>query len=141
MLHDPFLVRRMDDHSMLYSLKEAEERLNFLLQNERPLRTFEEAFKPRPKHADLTDELNVFLKVFRELNLEVIVIDQTTQETLRNGLHCVKVLIPGMLPMTFGQHLVRLRGLERVLRIPAELGYIKERLTHELLNPYPHPFP
>lgn len=141
MLHDPFLVRQMDDHSMLYSLKEAEERLNFLLQNERPLRTFEEAFKTKPKHADLTDELNVFLKVFRELNLEVIVVDQTTQETLRNGLHCVKVLIPGMLPMTFGQHLVRLRGLERVLRIPAELGYVKERLTHEQLNPYPHPFP
>jgi len=141
MLHDPFLVRQMDDHSMLYSLKEAEERMHFLLQNEQPLRTFEESFKPRTRHADLTDELNVFLEVFRDLNLEVIVVDQTTPETLRNGLHCVKVLIPGMLPMTFGQHLVRLRELERVLRIPAELGYVKEQLKHEQLNPYPHPFP
>jgi len=141
MLHDPFLVRQMEDHSMLYSLKEAEERLNFLLDNDRPALSFKEAFKPRVRHADLTDELNVFLQIFRELKLEVIVVNQTTPETLRNGLHCVKVLIPGMLPMTFGQHLVRLTGLERVLRIPAELGYVKEQLKQEQLNLYPHPFP
>ncbi|GGD61443.1 TOMM precursor leader peptide-binding protein [Paenibacillus nasutitermitis] len=141
MLHDPFLVRQMEDHSMLYSLKEAEERLNFLLNNDRPVLSFKEAFKPRAWHADLTDELNIFLQIFRELNLEVIVVNQTTPETLRNGLHCVKVLIPGMLPMTFGQHLVRLTGLERVLRIPAELGYVQEQLTQEQLNCYPHPFP
>ena len=126
---------------MLYSLKEAEERLNFLLQNERPILSFKEAYNPRARHKDLTDELNVFLQIFRELDLEVIVVDQTTPETLRNGLHCVKVHIPGMLPMTFGQHLVRLTGLERVLRIPAELGYTKEQLNQEQLNGHPHPFP
>lgn len=141
MLHDPFLVRQMEDHSMLYSLKEAEERLNFLLDNDLTVRSFKEAFKPRVRHADLTDELNIVIQTFRDLNLEVIVVDQSTPETLRNGLHCVKVLIPGMLPMTFGQHLVRLTGLERVLRIPAELGYVKEPLTWEQLNRYPHPFP
>ncbi|MGU3471199.1 TOMM precursor leader peptide-binding protein [Paenibacillus sp. D51F] len=141
MLQDPFLVRQMEDHSMLYSLKEAEERLNFLLDHDRPVLSFEEAFKPRARHADLTDELTLILQIFRELNLEVIVVNQTTPETLRNGLHCVKVLIPGMLPMTFGQHLVRLTGLERVLRIPAELGYVKEQLKQEQLNCYPHPFP
>ncbi len=141
MLYDPFLVRQMDDHSMLYSLKQAEERFDFLLQNGRPYRTFAEEFKPKAEHADLTDDLKAFLQTFRELNLDVIVVDQTTPETLRNGLHCVKVLIPGMLPMTFGQHLVRLSGLERVLRIPAELGYTDKPLTPEQLNPHPHPFP
>jgi ribosomal protein S12 methylthiotransferase accessory factor len=141
MLHDPFLVRQMDDHSMLYGLKQAEERLDFLLQNGRSYRTFAEEFKPRAEHSDLTDDLKAFLQTFRELNLDVIVVDQTTPETLRNGLHCVKVLIPGMLPMTFGQHLVRLSGLERVLRIPAELGYTDKPLTPEQLNQHPHPFP
>jgi ribosomal protein S12 methylthiotransferase accessory factor len=141
MLHDPFLVRQMEDHSMLYGLKEAEERLNFLLANDRPVLSFKEAFKPRAKHADLTDELNMLIKTFSNLNLEVIVVNQSTPETLRNGLHCVKVLIPGMLPMTFGHHLVRLTGLERVLRIPAELGYVKEQLKQEQLNCHPHPFP
>jgi ribosomal protein S12 methylthiotransferase accessory factor len=141
MLHDPYLVRQMKDHSMLYSLPEAEERLQFLLDENRPLRTFDEEFKRKARHADLTDDLKDILQEFRRLNLEVIVVDQTTPEILRNRLHCVKVLIPGMLPMTFGHHLTRLIGLDRVLRVPAELGYAKEPLTLEQLNPHPHPFP
>jgi ribosomal protein S12 methylthiotransferase accessory factor len=141
MLHDPFQVVQMEDHSMLYGLKQAEERLNFLLDEGRPLRTFDEEFKPKAVRSDLTDDLKAMLEAFRQLNLEVIVVDQTTPETLRNGLHCVKVLIPGMLPMTFGQHLIRLTGLERVLRVPAELAYTQVPLRLEQLNPYPHPFP
>jgi len=141
MLHEPYLVRQMEDHSMLYSLKEAEARLHFLLESDRPARSFQEAFKPRAQHADLTDELHMVIQTFKSLDLDVIVVNQSTPETLRNGLHCVKVLIPGMLPMTFGHHLVRLTGLERVLRVPAELGYVKEPLTPEQLNRYPHPFP
>jgi ribosomal protein S12 methylthiotransferase accessory factor len=141
MLHDPFLVQQMEDHSMLYSLPQAQERLQFLLDENRPLRTFYEEFKRKEWHADLTDDLNDILQVFRRLNLEVIVVDQTTPEIVRNGLHCVKVLIPGMLPMTFGHHLTRVTGLERVLRVPVELGYAKQPLTLEQLNPHPHPFP
>jgi len=75
------------------------------------------------------------------LNLDVIVVDLTAPEITRNGLHCVKVLIPGMLPMTFGHHFTRVAGLERVLRVPVELGYAKQPLRLEDLNPYPHPFP
>ncbi|MEX2462397.1 MAG: TOMM precursor leader peptide-binding protein [Paenibacillaceae bacterium] len=140
MLQDPFLVQRMEDHLMLYSLPEAEERLQFLLDKQRPLRMFEEEFKQRVNHLDLTDDLKDILQVFRSLNLNVIVVDQTSPETLRNGLYCVKVLIPGMLPMTFGHHLTRVTGLERVLRIPAELGYVQQPLTVEQLNSHPHPF-
>jgi ribosomal protein S12 methylthiotransferase accessory factor len=141
MFHDPSLVQKMEDHSMLYSLPEAEERLQFLLDENRPLRTFDEEFKRKVKHADLTDDLKDILHAFRQLNLDVIVVDQTTPELRRNGLYCVRVLIPGMLPMTFGHHLTRLTGLERVLRVPVELGYVKQPLTLEQLNPHPHPFP
>jgi ribosomal protein S12 methylthiotransferase accessory factor len=140
MLDEPYLARRMEDHSLLYSLPETEDRLHFLLDQNCPLRTFEEEFKPRVLHADLTDELKDVLQQFRRLNLDVIVIDQTTPEALRNGLYCVKVLIPGMLPMSFGHHLVRLTGLERVLKVPITLGYRKNLLTLQELNPYPHPF-
>jgi ribosomal protein S12 methylthiotransferase accessory factor len=141
MLYDPFSVQQMEDHGMLYGLPEAEERLQFLLDDNRPLRTFEEEFKWQTKSTDLTDDLQDILQKFRRLNLEVIVVDQTTPVTKRNGLYCVKVLIPGMLPMTFGHHLTRLTGLERVLRVPMELGYTKQPLTLEQLNPHPHPFP
>jgi ribosomal protein S12 methylthiotransferase accessory factor len=140
MLNDPYLVMRMEDHSLLYSIPETEDRLHFLLEQNRPLRTFEEEFKPRVPQADLTDELQDVLQQFRRLNLDVIVIDQTTPETLRNSLYSVKVLIPGMLPMSFGHHLVRLTGLDRVLKVPVTLGYMENMQTRQELNPYPHPF-
>jgi ribosomal protein S12 methylthiotransferase accessory factor len=141
MLKNPFAVRSMEDHGLLYGLKEAEERLNFLLDNHRPFRTFAEEFKQFPENADLKDDLQDILQRFSQLDLEVIVVDQTTPITKRNGLYCVKVLIPGMLPMTFGHHLTRVKGLERVLHVPVKLGYTKQPLTYQQLNPHPHPFP
>ncbi|OXM83010.1 TOMM precursor leader peptide-binding protein [Paenibacillus rigui] len=141
MLHNPSLVRSMEDHSMLYSLPEAEPRLRFLLEENRPLRAFAQEFEPAPKHRDLTEDLKAMIGKFLRLHLDVVVVDQTTPELRRNGLHCVKVLIPGMLPMTFGYHFTRLAGLERALRVPAELGYIEKPLHPEELNAHPHPFP
>ncbi|MCA1054175.1 TOMM precursor leader peptide-binding protein [Rossellomorea aquimaris] len=141
MLDDDSLVRQMDDHGMLYGLPQAEERLGFLLNDTRPLRSFQEEFKPSSDHSDLTDDLKDILEAFRCRNLDVIVVDQTAPELAKNGLHCVKVVIPGMLPMTFGHHLTRLTGLERVLTVPAELGYADRPLSFEALNLKPHPFP
>ncbi|MCA0993466.1 TOMM precursor leader peptide-binding protein [Pseudalkalibacillus hwajinpoensis] len=141
MYHDASLVKKMDDHGMLYGLPEAEERLHFLLNQNQPLQTFQEAFQPANPHNDLTEDLNNLLQNFRHLNLDVIVVDQTTPEIKRNGLHCAKVIIPGMLPMTFGHHLRRVTGLSRVLTVPKQLGYVDRELTMEELNPYPHPFP
>ncbi|KZZ84409.1 TOMM precursor leader peptide-binding protein [Bacillus sp. SJS] len=141
MLEDGSLVRQMEDHGMLYGLPEAEERLNFLLQDDRPLLSFEEAFERAPIRTDIKDDLEDVILRFKKRNMDVIVVDQTAPELKKNGLHCVKVLIPGMLPMTFGHHLTRLTGLERVLKVPEELGYRNGPLTYEELNPYPHPFP
>ncbi|WP_316571384.1 TOMM precursor leader peptide-binding protein [Neobacillus sp. YIM B06451] len=141
MLHDPFAVRTMEDHGMLYGLKEAEGRFDFLLDDDRPLRTFAEEFKEPPANADLKDDLQDILQRFRRLNLDVIVVDQTSPIIKRNGLFCVKVIIPGMLPMTFGHHLTRVKGLERVLTVPMKLGFETKPLTYEQLNPFPHPFP
>lgn len=141
MLQDSYLVQHMEDHSLLYSLPQAEERLHFLMDERNPLRTFAEEFPSIPWQEDLTGDLKQILQVFLRLQMDVIVVDQSSSETLRNGLHCVKVLIPGMLPMTFGHHLTRLHGLNRVVDIPMKLGYTDHRLTLQELNPYPHPFP
>ncbi|MEH7109137.1 TOMM precursor leader peptide-binding protein [Bacillus sp. JJ1764] len=141
MLQDPFAVRTMVDHGMLYGLREAEGNLSFLLDENRPLRTFDEEFKSPKVNTDLKDDVEDLLNRFLRLDLDVIVVDQTTPITKRNGLFCVKVLIPGMLPMTFGHHLTRIKGLERVLNVPVKLGFNKHPLTYEQLNPYPHPFP
>jgi len=141
MLHDSSLLEQMEDHSLLYGLPEAEERLHFLLDESRPLRRFDEQFNRKAGNPDLKDDLIELLQTFRGLDMDVVVVDATAPEIARNGLHCVKVLIPGMLPMTFGHHFTRLAGLERVLRVPVELGYVKQPLTPDQLNPYPHPFP
>ena len=55
MLRNPALVQEMEDHSLMYGLPEAEERLRFLLNQSRPLQTFDDAFKKRKKHLDLTE--------------------------------------------------------------------------------------
>ncbi|MFJ7859385.1 TOMM precursor leader peptide-binding protein [Peribacillus sp. NPDC097206] len=141
MLADPYLVQQMDDHGMLFGLRQAEERLHFLLDDRRPLHTFDEEFLAGVKHADLMDDLQDVLLQLQQHGLDVLVVDQTTPELKKNGLHCVKVLIPGMLPMTFGHHLTRVTGLDRVLQVPVELGYAKQPLTIEQLNQDPHPFP
>ncbi|SDM27200.1 TOMM precursor leader peptide-binding protein [Bacillus sp. OK048] len=141
MLQNPYEVRTMEDHGLLYGLREAEERLNFLLDDQRPLRTFAEEFKETPATTDLKEDLQDILQGFHRLDLEVIVVDQTTSITKRNGLFCVKVLIPGMLPMTFGHHLTRVKGLERVLKVPMKLGFMEQPLSYEQLNSDPHPFP
>ena len=141
MLQDSSLVTKMDDHGMLYGLPQAEERFRFLLNESRPLKTFSEEFKWNKKHLDLTEDLKDMLKVFQDLKLDVIVVDQTTPEIRKNGLNCAKVLIPGMLPMTFGHHLTRVLGLERVLKVPVKMGYAKKELKYNQLNPNPHPFP
>jgi ribosomal protein S12 methylthiotransferase accessory factor len=141
MFEDSFLVQQMEDHSLLYSLPQAEERLQFLLDDRRSVHTFDEAFPSMSAHEDLTDDLKQVIQVFRGLQMDIIVIDQSSSETLRNGLRCVKVLIPGMLPMTFGHHLRRVTGLDRILEVPMKLRYVDRRLTLEELNPYPHPFP
>lgn len=141
MLHDSSLVKKMDDHAMLYSLPEAAERLSFLLDDSRPMVSFAEQFPHRSQHRDLTDDLRELLGVFQKLDLGVIVVDQTTPEVGRHGLSCVRVLIPGMLPMTFGHHLTRVTGLKRVMEVPVKLGYAKQPLRVDELNPFPHPFP
>ncbi|ULL13570.1 bacteriocin biosynthesis protein SagD [Paenibacillus sp. H1-7] len=143
MLRDSSQVKSMEDHSLLYGLPEAEQRLGFLLDGgSKPLK-FEEAFPltGRRNTTDLTDELVGVLQRFNRLNLDVVAIDVTAPELARNKLHCVKVLIPGTLPMTFGHHYTRLAGLDRVFRVPMELGFTKQPLTPGQLNPFPHPFP
>lgn len=142
MCRDSYEVLQMDDHALLYCLPEAAARLQFLIDDEvRPVRSFADEFPAMELNTDLTEDVKRVLDIFRRLQLDVIVVDQSSSETLRNGLHCVKVLIPGMLPMTFGHHLRRLEGIDRVLDVPMKLGYVNRRLTPEELNPYPHPFP
>jgi ribosomal protein S12 methylthiotransferase accessory factor len=140
MLDDPFQVEQMEDHAALYSLPHAEPRLSFLLDSGSPIRSFDEEYTNPPLRADLLEDLQDVLGRLHSQGLDVIVIDQTTPEIASRNLVCVKVLIPGMIPMSFGHSLTRLTGLDRLYDVPMKLGFMKERFSPVRINPFPHPF-
>lgn len=140
MLVDPLRVTQMIHHPLVNALPEAQTRFDFLLSPGRLQQSFEEAFPSQAYRADLKADVMNLLERFRNLSLDVVVVNQTGPEIQKNGLYCVKVIIPGMLPMTFGHKLIRIEGLHRVFDVPYKLGYAPAPLTREELNPHPHPF-
>jgi ribosomal protein S12 methylthiotransferase accessory factor len=147
---DPSLVITMDDHSVLYASHEASSRLEFLTTN-----TLTTTVQPRSfadirsyhgtadafQNIDLTDDLTEMLRRLQSHGLDVVVVDQTTPEHRAGGFCCVKVIVAGMLPMTFGHNNRRTHGLPRLFEVPRLLGYRDQALLPHDVNPHPHPFP
>ncbi|MYS23174.1 ribosomal protein S12 methylthiotransferase accessory factor [Streptomyces sp. DvalAA-14] len=149
MREDPELVRQMDDHALLYCDPLAARRLDFLLSPQdqdqkaagrRDLRDMEARYA-WPRHTDLRADLDEVVRRFSASGLEAIVVDQTTPVHAASGLSCVKAVVPGLLPMTFGHQLRRVAGLDRVLSVPRALGRAAGALGPDGINPHPHPFP
>ncbi|RNL82702.1 TOMM precursor leader peptide-binding protein [Halostreptopolyspora alba] len=143
MVEDPAHVREMSDHSLLYADERSFDRFAFLTEPTATL-SMNEAFgasRPVIAHHDLRDDLSALLERFTETGLDVVMVDQTTVELTRADLRCVKVFVPGMLPMTFGHRNRRLSGVPRLREVPALLGHTDRPLLDSELNPYPHPFP
>jgi len=143
MLADSSLVQEMEHHPLVYYLPEAWERLHFLT-HARQTQTFEAAFaecyQHPPAEMDLRADLQHLLDAYLQRGIDVLVVDQTAPEHHPCGLRCVKVLMPGMLPMTFGQQNRRVSGLARVRQVPLTLGYRDHPLRETEINPHPHPF-
>ena len=139
----PRSVTAMDDHSVLHTSPQAAARLDFLA-TATVSRTFAElraAVGDTFATSDLRDDLTAMLAALGRHSLDVIVVDQTTPEHRAGGLCCVKVIVPGLLPMTFGQQHRRVHGLPRLYHVPRLLGYRDRALTRDEVNPDPHPFP
>ncbi|MCZ1005495.1 TOMM precursor leader peptide-binding protein [Streptomyces lydicus] len=148
MVDEPDLVREMRDHALLYCHPAAFDRFAFLLGDDgdwdRGGLPVEEAFARatcRPRGADIRDDLAEAVARFTDRGSDVVVVDQTTDEHRAGGLACAKVIVPGLLPMTFGHRMRRTHGLPRLLDLPSELGYRRAPLAEEEINPHPHPFP
>lgn len=142
MLRDPFAVRAMGDHELLYAHPRARERLAFLRTDAARVPPGElDAARPWPEAADLAAHVAELVRRYAADGLEVVVVDQTRPEHKAGGLRCAKVLVPGTLPMTFGHAQRRVEGLERVRTLPRTLGFRADALAEDEINPYPHPFP
>jgi ribosomal protein S12 methylthiotransferase accessory factor len=145
MAGDPALVVSMDDHSALYADPQAATCLSFLTASTQS-RSFAEIRHRHDiaaafQHASLTDDLIELAGRLRHHGLDVIVVNQTTPEHHIGGFACVKVVVPGLLPMTFGHDNRRTYGLPRLLEVPRLLGYRDRSLRPDEINPRPHPFP
>ncbi|MGH4024836.1 MAG: TOMM precursor leader peptide-binding protein [Pseudonocardiaceae bacterium] len=138
MVRDPSLVTTMHDHSTLYGADAAFDRLGFLVNS--PARR-ELDGRAEFRGADLRDDLTELLARIEAAGMDVVVVDQTTPEHRAGGFCCVKVLMPGAVPMTFGYRNRRIHGLPRLLSVPHRLGYAQRPLSAADLNPHPHPFP
>jgi ribosomal protein S12 methylthiotransferase accessory factor len=141
MVADPGLVVQMDDHLLAYAHPDAGDRLDFLLRPDARPAPSPHRPAPPPPAPDVTDDLRWALDTFLAADVDVVVVDQTTPELAGADLACVKAVAVGAIPMTFGHTLRRTRGLPRLLDVPAALGYLPRRLSHDDLNPHPHPFP
>lgn len=138
----PDVVRTIFDHAVAFGDPRAYSRLDFLTRSPAASRPLAEVGRTRnwPDSADLRDDLLEMISRFRAENLEVIVVNQTGPEHQALGLHCVRVLIPGTLPLTYGYRRRRLKDLPRLLALPNRLGHRERPLSFADVNQLPHPF-
>jgi ribosomal protein S12 methylthiotransferase accessory factor len=140
MFADDSLVRDMFDHVLLYALPESFDRLRFILGGEvRSLQACRERL-PDAMHIDLTENLEAECARVLKVAEDIIVVDQTFPELQALGLSAAKVLVPGMLPVTFG-HQYRRIDLGRLNRFARFNGVQGPAYTHDTINPHPHNFP
>jgi ribosomal protein S12 methylthiotransferase accessory factor len=143
MYRDPTLIRRMPDHSLVGALPEARPRYDFLLDGGHGDIALEDV--PAlpgtwPRERDLRNALSDAVGGILGVGLDVLVVDQTMPELRRHGLHCVRVLVPGLVPMTFGHLNRRTRGLPRLTN-GTGIPYPSQLDPGEEAGCVPHPFP
>ncbi len=139
MLGEPYLVREMADHALAGALTEALPRFAFLLSGDAP-----RLAAPAPLHVprgDVAADLAAMLDVAARAGREVIVVDHTTTELHRLGLRCVKAIVPGTAPMTFGHRHRRMPTADTIRAFRTRQGFRVDASSGEEVRHDPHPFP
>jgi ribosomal protein S12 methylthiotransferase accessory factor len=141
MTRDYDLVRRLPDHSALFGLPEmAVHAAGYL--SPAAVRPFADVYAGwAPESADLLTDLRLVLDMFTGAGLEAIVVDQTSPEQERMGLHTVATIVPGLLPIDFGWPRQRALGMPRLRTAFRRAGWRDTDLTEAELHRVPHPFP
>lgn len=139
LLDEPYLVKTMEDHALMNGLQEAESRFDFLLHGADKISIEQFTLKSLPSTDDLQQALARLIQRVAALGLRVLSVDQTTVELAEFNLSAARVVIPGMLPMTFGHQHRRLENLPRLFMRPAVFGE-QQTYSSATLNPHPHPF-
>lgn len=83
------------------------------------------------------DALLHVVQMLRKKQLETYFVDLSTDEAVRCGLRVLRVIIPGLQPLSF-RHRARFLGHPRLYRAPVSMGY--PALPEDELNRWPQPF-
>ncbi|MEV4494173.1 TOMM precursor leader peptide-binding protein [Micromonospora arborensis] len=134
----PALVRHMTDHALVAGLPEARGRFDFLLT---PATRPAAVPAPHVPCGDVAADLAAMLDVARADGQEVFVVDHTTSELHRLGLRCVKAIVPGSAPMTFGHSHRRMPTSAAIARFRLRNGVDPILTAGEEVRHEPHPFP
>ncbi|MEU7569145.1 TOMM precursor leader peptide-binding protein [Streptomyces fradiae] len=145
MAEDHRRITSLHDHPLVYAVPEMGRYADFLLRRPSPpaplgvadLR-WDRADGSAP---DVRDDLLGAVEAVTSAGFDVVVVDQTAPEQRALGLHTVKVLVPGLLPLDFGWTRQRARRMPRMRTALREAGLRPDDLAEADLNPGPHPFP
>ncbi|MFQ3244208.1 MAG: ribosomal protein S12 methylthiotransferase accessory factor [Arenicella sp.] len=140
MLLDDDKVLEMHDHVLLYSLPDAFHRLNFLFSEQKKL-TLDEVYGANygGENLNISDDLVELIDKVGDYAKDVIVADLSVNEFRDHQLFCVKVIAPGLMPVTFG-HQYRRISIDRINKFANKSG-LKPFSDLSELNQYPHNFP
>lgn len=122
----------MEDHFTYYAASDRLGRLEFL--REGPRMRLPEA-SPIPTAGE---ELDRLVKHVHSAGFEILYKDLTTADLSDVDIRVVRVVVPGLQPLTFGQDFMHLGG-RRLYQAPVAMGCHDRPLREEELNPDPIP--
>jgi ribosomal protein S12 methylthiotransferase accessory factor len=144
MAHDYSKVKKLPHHMLLYGLPEMAPHTTFLFQNQL-FRTIDDTYhdwqQTAPRNQDLRDDLLFCIEKITQLGMDVIVVDQTSPEQQAAGLKTVCVIVPGLLPISFGWGKDRVFDLPRLRTLPRTAGFRETDFEPDPADVIPHPFP
>lgn len=137
---NPEGVTEFEDHVLFYATESNAQRLNFIQcdRNPVPIRDLyaHNGLRDKFNHLDLKRDLENLIQLVLQYYSDVLIVNVTPQHIEEAGLCAVKVIVPGMLPMTFGnQHK---RVIHNRLLMERQRRGLSERF---IVNQDPHPFP
>ncbi|MGY3206138.1 TOMM precursor leader peptide-binding protein [Streptomyces sp. TE5632] len=145
MAEDHEKITSLHDHPLVYAVPEMGRYADFLLRRSSPPGPSSVAglrwARADGSGPDVRDDLLAAVDAVTSAGFDVVVVDQTAPEQRALGLHTVKVLVPGLLPLDFGWTRQRARHMPRMRTALREAGLRPDDLTEADLNPGPHPFP
>lgn len=144
LVNDTSNVTLFEDHVLYYSTNESKKHLDYLLKDidYMPLEAIypdwyvNKSYHSNNLNTNTKKLINIILKNYED----IFVADLSDPFLIKNKLHCCKVLIPGMLPMTFGIQNQRI-SYKRLNEAKLYAWKIKKVKSIGDNLKVPHPFP